>query len=83
MEDGTSEILRDYLIEANRALMELSNLDGSLDDQASAILHESLGTYLRLLSCQVLLKMTPQEAAGFRSVLDRLRVVLRFHGEDV
>lgn len=77
-------LLHNSLIEANRAPINITEPDLSERSfQKSTAIENSLAAYGNLLYCQGTLPLLPDESAHVQGVLDRLRALLKFLGEDV
>jgi len=84
MNDQERISLHDALIEANRALIDATelNLTGrkSLSDR---VINHCLTAYGDLLHCQGTIPLSPDESASVQKVLDRLSEQLKFNGINV
>lgn len=81
--DGRT-LFENKLIEANRALIEIGNIDlMERNTSTSETVRNCLCTYLDLLTYQQTTGLTPSQSARVEVVLTRLKAHLVFFGQDI
>ena len=78
--------LKDLLVYANRALIEIDAIEirhSEPDASASAVLRYCHQIYTNLLQFKQLMDLAPNQAHTLQTVIDRLKVHLQRLGEDV